>query len=311
MLDIIRLIIPIFITILLGYLTVSFGLLNKDHFKAIELFVIKVALPCMLIVSISSQDFTTLLQVPYLVSFGLASFIVFSIALFIYFKLFKQSLTHASVMAMGSSMSNTGFIGSGLLYLFLGEKAAIYFGMSFLLENFIVFLLFLICLEIGKSKTTFKNILKSGILSIIQNPIVIALFLGFLFSACDIVLPHILIKVLQPIGQTAMPLGLLVIGGSLYGISIASQNNLARDAMILSTLKLVLMPLLVYSLFLLFPSADAEMIFAGTLLASVSMIGIFAVFGQQYEMQKVPAILLICTLCSILSLSTVIHFLHI
>lgn len=311
MFDIIKIILPIFITIFIGYLIAYSQVIHKDHFKVIGLFIIKVSIPCLLVVSISSQDFHSLIQVPYLVSYSLASFIVFSIALLLYFKVFKLPLNESSVMAMGSSMSNTGFIGSGLLYLLLGEKAAIYFGMAFLVENFVVFLMFLICLEMSKSNLSLQDILKTGLSNIIKNPIVIALIVGSIMSLFSIHLPEILLKVLKPIGQTCMPLGLLVIGASLYGISIASQQSLGRDVVITSGLKLVIMPILVYGLFQLFPNATQEMVFAGTLLASVSMVGMFAVFGQQFDMKKVPSILLISTLLSVISMSTVIHFLQV
>lgn len=125
----------------------------------------------------------------------------------------------------------------------------------------------------------------------------------------QIPLPEALIKVFKPIGQISAPLGLLVIGGSLYGTSIGAQKHLAQDACILLGLKLILMPVLVYGIFQFFPSASDEMIFAGTLLASVSMVGIFAIFAQQLNMQKAPPILLITTLMSIFSLSIVIHYL--
>lgn len=311
MFDIIKIILPIFITIFIGYLIAYSQVIHKDHFKVIGVFIIKVSIPCLLVVSISSQDFHSLIQVPYLVSYGVASFVVFMAALTIYFKIFKQPLSHASIMAMGSSMSNTGFIGSGLLYLLLGEKAAIYFGMAFLVENFVVFLMFLICLEMGKSNLSLSEILKIGLSNIIKNPIVIALIVGSIMSLFSIHLPEMLLKVLKPIGQTCMPLGLLVIGASLHGISIASQHNLGRDVVITSGLKLVIMPILVYGLFQLFPNANNEMVFAGTLLASVSMVGMFAVFGQQFDMKKVPSILMISTLLSVISMSTVIHFLQV
>ncbi|ANF83212.1 hypothetical protein A3K93_13255 (plasmid) [Acinetobacter sp. NCu2D-2] len=310
MLEIVHLILPVFITIFIGYLIAHFKVLEKEHFKVMGLFAIKVAIPCLLLVSISSHDFHSLIQVPYLIAYSLASFIVFLSAFGIYRYVIKTPITESSVMAMGSSMSNTGFIGSGLLYMFLGERAAIYFGMTFLVENFVIFLMFLICLELGKSQQSLKDILKTGLSNIIKNPIIIALIIGSALSFFSLQLPEQLIKVLQPIGQTTMPVGLLVIGGSLYGITLASQKKLGRDLSITVSLKLVTLPLLVFGIFQCLPNTNAEMIFAGTLLSSVSMVGLFAIFGQQYDMKKVPTILLFSTLLSIFSISTVIHFLH-
>ena len=311
MLEIAVIIMPIFLTICIGYLTLHLKILTKDHIKVLGHFIIKVSIPILLLVSISSQDFHSLVQIPYLISYGVSSLIVFLTALIIYIKIFREGLTQASVMSMGSSMSNTVYIGSGILYLFLGEKAAIYFGMTFLIENFLILLLFLICLELDKQTVPINQILIECFVNVIKNPIVIALISGVLLSSLEIRLPEFLQQILKPIGQTSTPLGLLVIGGSLYGLSLSSHQKLGRDIATIAGLKLILMPLLVYGLFQLFPNTTSEMVFAGVLLSSISMVGIFAVFGQQFDMQKVPPILMTTTLLCIINLSFIIRFLHV
>jgi malonate transporter and related proteins len=311
MLEIAVIIMPIFLTICIGYLTLHLKILTKDHIKVLGHFIIKVSIPILLLVSISSQDFHSLVQIPYLISYGVSSLIVFLTALIIYIKIFREGLTQASVMSMGSSMSNTVYIGSGILYLFLGEKAAIYFGMTFLIENFLILLLFLICLELDKQTAPINQILIECFVNVIKNPIVIALISGLLLSSLEIRLPEFLQQILKPIGQTSTPLGLLVIGGSLYGLSLSSHQKLGRDIATIAGLKLILMPLLVYGLFQLFPNATSEMVFAGVLLSSISMVGIFAVFGQQFDMQKVPPILMTTTLLCIINLSFIIRLLHV
>lgn len=301
---------PIFLTIFLGYFIVARNILSKDQIKVLGLFVIRLAVPCLLVVSISAQNLASLWQPQYLLSYGLVSLLIFALILLLYFKVFKTPLSQASVFALGASMSNTGFMGGAILHSVLGANAAIYFAITFLLENFIVFLPFLICLEIGQQQqANFKTILLQTLKNIMRNPIILALILGVSMSALQLQFPKFIFDVLMPIGKIAAPLGLFVVGGSLYGIK--KINNISRDASIIISTKLVAMPLLVYLVFLCLPNTTPEMIFAGVLLASMSMATLFGVFAQGLGMgERSSTILLITTIGTILSTSTVIMLLH-
>lgn len=309
MLDIFKIIYPIFGIIVLGFLSVYFKLISKDQLKILSLFVMRVSLPCLLIVNIFAQKIEHLWQPQYLISYGLASLLLFIPILVLYYRKFNQPLNQAAVYALGGSMSNTGFIGGAILYLILRSTAAIYFAMTFLVENFINFLLFLICLELSQQQhTQIKLVVLQTLKSIVKNPIIIGLGLGTGLSLFTIPLPEFFKKILEPLGKTAGPIGLFVVGGSLYGIS--SLTNVGRDAGILFLSKMILMPVLVYLLFLCMPNTNTEMIFAGALLSSISMVTMFSVLGQSFNMgEKTSAILLLCTVANLVTVTIVMHLL--
>lgn len=309
MLDIFKLIYPIFGIIFLGFMSVYLKLISKDQLKVLGMFVIRVGLPCLLIVNIPAQKIGDLWQPQYLLSYGLASLLLFIPLLFLYYRKFNEPLNRAAVYAMGGSMSNTGFIGGAILHLILGPTAAIYFAMTFLVENFIIFLLFLICLELSQQQhTQIKQVVLQTLKSIVKNPIMIGLVLGTSLSLFAIPLPEVLQKILEPLGKTAGPIGLFVVGGSLYGIS--SLKNTGRDAGILLLSKMILMPVLVYLLFMCMPNTNPEMIFAGVLLSSISMVTMFSVFGQSFDMgEKSSAILLLCTIANLVTVTIVMSLL--
>lgn len=309
MLDIFKVIYPIFGIIFLGFLSVYLKLISKDQLKILGVFVIRVSLPCLLIVNIPAQKIEDLWQPQYLISYGLASLLLFVPLLLLYYRKFNESFSRAAVYAMGGSMSNTGFIGGAILHLILGPTAAIYFAMTFLVENFLIFLLFLICLELSQQQhTQIKHVVLQTLKSIVKNPIMIGLVLGMSLSLFDLPLPEVLHKILEPIGKTAGPIGLFVVGGSLYGIS--SLKNTGRDAGIIFLSKMILMPLLVYLLFLCMPNTHPEMIFAGVLLSSISMVTMFSVFGQSFDMgEKAATILLLCTVANLLTVTIIMSLL--
>lgn len=310
MFTIFQILAPIFLTILLGYVVVACNILSKAHIKVLSLFVIRLTLPCLLIVNISAQHLTSLWQPQYILSYGLVSFVIFAGILLFYAKIMHLPFSKASIFALGSSMSNTGFMGGAILYSILGANAAIYFSLTFILENFVVFLWFLVCLEISKQQQgQLKTILIQTLKNICKNPIIIALFLGIGLSALQLQPPKVILDVITPMGKIAAPLGLFVVGGSLYGVN--KIHKIGRDASIIILTKLVAMPLLVYLVFLCLPNTTPEMIFAGVLLASMSMATMFVVFGESIGLgTETSSILLLTTLGAIISTSTVIMLLH-
>lgn len=309
MFEIFSVIYPVFGMILVGYLATAMKLINKEQLGSLGMFVIKIGIPCLLVVSIPAQRLADLWQPQYLISYGLASLVMFIALLFIYLRHNKAPLNHAAVFALGGSMSNTGFIGSSVLYLILGPSAAIYFAMTFIVENFIVFLLFLVCLEISRQKNAEKaKILIETLKNIVKNPIIIGLTLGTVLCVLGMQLPQAMINILEPISKTAGPIGLFVVGGSLYGVN--SLKNTGKDLGLMFLSKMLLLPLLVYGLFLCMPNTHPEMIFAGVLLSGISMVTMFSVFGQSFQIgERTSAILLICTLANLITIPTIIALL--
>ena len=306
MFEIFSVIYPVFGMILLGYIATALKLINKEQLGGLGGFVIKIGIPALLIINIPAQTIADLWQPQYLVSYGLASLIMFSVMLLLYSRHYKAPLNHAAIFALGGSMSNTGFIGSSILLLILGPSAAIYFAMTFIVENFIVFLMFLVCLEISRQKDAHAaKILIETLKNIVKNPIIIGLTTGTVLCIFGLQLPQAMINIVEPISKTAGPLGLFVVGGSLYGIK--TLKNTGRDARLMFLSKMLCMPLLVYLLFLCMPNTNPEMIFAGVLLSSISMVTMFSVFGQSFNLgERTSAILLLCTVANLVTIPVII-----
>ena len=304
MLNLITVILPIFGMMLIGFLAVALKLLDKTQLGALGAFVIKVALPSILLVNISAQEWANVWQPQYLISYAVVSLVMFIALLWLYRYQFNTPLHQSAVFAMGGSMSNTGFIGGATLHLILGPAAAVYFAMTFIVENFIVFLLFLVCLEMhGKSQSNVFKTVSTTIKSIFKNPIIIALCISVMMCLFQIQLPPIAKSILEPIGKATGPLGLFVIGGSLYGVK--AFQHLSKDTVIITLSKMVIMPVLVYCVLSNMPNVSQEMLFAGVLLAGISMVTMFGIFGQQTGIaEQTSTTLLLCTLGNLIVVTT-------
>lgn len=107
------------------------------------------------------------------------------------------------------------------------------------------------------------------------------------------------------LGKTAAPLALFAIGGSLYGIGL---RTIQFNGVVLVLFKVLLMPLVIFLLFLMLPNVSQEMLYAGTLIAALPMPIAFGIFGQMYGLnERALAPLMLSTFLGMLGVSSLIY----
>ena len=111
------------------------------------------------------------------------------------------------------------------------------------------------------------------------NPLFIGVILGILFAIFQIKIPVYLDQVLALIGQTASPLALFSIGGGVVGLTL-KYVNLQSFYLVLSSN--LIMPLLVFLGLNYLTDVSQEMVYAGTIIASLPMPTIFGILGLSY-----------------------------
>ena len=292
---------PISLIVLIGYLSVSFQILSKDHMQVLSAFVIKIALPAFLFFALSSKNIQELWHPSYVIAYGVGSLIIFGLAYFIYYKILNNSLTHSAVFSMGASMSNTGFIGTAILTMLIGSHAAVYISLTLILENILVLSLVLTLAEAGLQQGAFKRVFKQTLKKLLTTPVIIAIVLGLLMMLMQWHLPKILMQPIEMLGKTASTVALFVIGGSLVGISLKAID---RASVGLVFIKCGLMPLVIFGLLYVLPDVSPEMLFAGTLIAALPMPIAFGIFGQYYGLnERALAPLMLSTVVGFLVIS--------
>jgi predicted permease len=94
--------------------------------------------------------------------------------------------------------------------------------------------------EIGlHSQAPLSRVLRATLLGVLRHPIVMAVFLAFVWQALGIPVPAPMRRVLELLGGAGPPLALFCLGGSLAGFSLAGARAEVGFA---SFLKLALMP---------------------------------------------------------------------
>ena len=221
---------PILILLLLGITFRRTGFIDQHFINIANSFVFNITLPCLLFFSIASTPLTQATNIP-LFLFG----VLFTLGSALLFWLISLGLIEADkrgVFVQGAFRGNLGIIGIALVFNAYGTEmlavASLYMALIAIFDNPLSVLILK-----PKGHKPYKSIL--------TNPIIIAVFLGLVFSGLQIPLPTFISQSGQYLAQMTLPLALICIGGSLYWKNF--QNH-PKDVLWATLCKLLLMPLL-------------------------------------------------------------------
>jgi len=216
----------------------------------------------------------------------------------------KQDIATAAVEAQCATIGNVGFLGVPMLTLLMGAEA-IGPVMMVLAVDLIVFSSLIVILITGSRDGRMHiGVLKTVTLGLLRNPMIVAISLGFIWSALEIPIPDPMNEFLAILGGAATPGALFAIGASLAGKSAERANV----ALWLTFAKLILHPLFVaIAVLWLIPidSYSASVVIAA---AALPVAGNVYMLAQHYGVapHRASAAILFSTVISIATVSVVI-----
>ena len=158
-LNILAITVPIFTIIGMGYFAVRFHQFPKEGVLALGQFVLGYALPAIIFKSISEKHLDEMLDFRYLLVYGFGSILSFGVV-FIVSKKRGQGLELSAISALGSSSSNSAFIGLPIVVSYLGSKAMIGVALSMIIENaFMLPLMFALAECARTTKVMFRSVI--------------------------------------------------------------------------------------------------------------------------------------------------------
>jgi len=241
MMLLLEIVLPIFVLIGLGYASARKKWVSDEGLRGLSDFVFRLAMPCLIFNGATSPHqgggATAL-------AFFTGCLAAYALAMLVARFVLRMKLGEAGTFGLNAAFGNTAMIGIPLVLAFYGEA-----GLAQLLA--IVGLHSLILLPIGtivgeiaqSGRAPVLKILKSTLVSVSQNPIVIAVTLGFVVYQAQIPVPEAARRFLQMTGLAAAPTALFCLGATLVAF------DARRDwpsALLCSALKLLCMPLLVW-----------------------------------------------------------------
>ena len=305
---VISIIAPIFFLIFIGFLSVRYSVLPQAAIPGLSRFVLYLAMPALIFIKLSSMALNEVLHFDYLAVYAASGLATFFITVLLSWRLLKSGLVDAGVRGVGATMSNSAFIGFPVLLQFFDYPLTQAFVMALMVENIILLPVGLIFIEtmLGKKESTGQSLLMTVLKRISTNPLLIALVVGLVFSVFELRLPSFIGKGFDLLATAASSVALIVIGGSLVGVTIKGQW---APILLVAVGKLVLFPVIVTLLLLLTPTMPNELKIALVIFASVSMFSSYPIICGEYGSRSFCAsTLLITTVLSFFTLSVLLRF---
>jgi malonate transporter and related proteins len=236
-------------------------------------------------------------------AYALGSLVVALGGLFWARKVKGHSLSYSSMMAMGMSCPNSGFVGYPIMLLTLGPVAGVALALNMVVENLLT-IPFLMAVADAQGGTAgqWKQVIVQTLKNLAKNPMIWGIAGGFLFSLFDLQLAAPLARTVNLFAQASAVLSLFVIGGSLVGLRVEGLKGTVTQ---IAFGKLFLHPLAMFMvLTFITPVADPSLRSAALLSGALPMLGIFTILSQRHGHGAISAAaLLVTTVVSFFTLS--------
>jgi len=298
----VTIVLPIFLVIALGTLLKQLKLFDESFLQQTNRLVYVVFLPLLLFYKIGTADFSSNFNVSLVIGSALAIAMGFALSWFYTGKRRDPAAIRGS-FCQGSFRGNLAYIGLAICLNAYGEEGLTKAGilMGFLvpvLNLFAILALLLPHQEEAKGKTA--HLMAQTLL----NPLIIASFLGIIWSFFKLPLPLIVARSFEITTGLALPLALLAIGGGFSFVRLKGDLKLAISA---STIKLLLLPLLAF-LLLTSLGVAGEDLGIGILIAATPAATATYIMAQQMkgDAELAGSIVMFSTLASAFSYTIIL-----
>ena len=295
------LILPVFAVIVTGWMVGYTGYLSRALSDTLIHFAYNIAMPALLIVTIAQEPGHSLINWRFLVAFGGGSLLCFLLVLGILSIHGSRSLASRTMYGMAASMTNTGFVALPVLQAIYGQRAVLPAAIATVFVAVVMFPVAVISLELSRrdahgSRTPPIATVKHVVL----NPMVISTLIGMLWSALGLRMPGPVTAYFDILADALTPCALFAIG---LGLSIDGLRANIGRASLLSAVKLVIMPLIVYGLSVLL-RLDPLYTIAAVICAAVPTAKTVYILAGEYRCEEmlVASTVSLTTLASIISL---------
>ncbi|MDC0131887.1 AEC family transporter [Alphaproteobacteria bacterium] len=298
---------PVIAILATGFFTTRFGVFSAEQIRTLNRFVFMVAAPALLFRNVAITQIPERTPWELFLSYYGAMLACLVISLAIGFLVFSNRSKPALVIiAFGSCFSNTVMLGIPIILTAFGEAASLPLFLILAFHGLLVFSVSITLLEFSSNpKASWRDIIPQLARSMAGQQVILALLAGVIWNFTGLGLAPPVDRFLALLGQSAIPLALVAVGGLLAHTAIRSAFS---AALYISLFKLVIMPALVFALahyvFALPPLWTATI----TLLAAMPT-GVFtSVFAVRYEVAEDEASSAI-VLSSVLGIFTIILWL--
>jgi predicted permease len=250
---------PVFALVLVGWIARRSGVLGEGATTELNRFVVWLALPTLLFDLVAHARWTEIWRPGFIGAFGGAVAAVFVLTILVRRR--GRPLADTAIYALGAAYGNTAFVGFPILSAALGSPGLLAAMIATLITVCILFGVAVALIETGlQSEARPHRVALKAARATLANPLVAAPLLGAAAALAGLAIPAPAETAIKMLGATASPCALITIGLFLGGRRPAGRSSKSEttSAVLLTALKLLLLPAIAWGLTLLLRLAPAE-----------------------------------------------------
>jgi malonate transporter len=295
------LVVPVFAIIITGWLAGWLGYVPRSLAEGLVHFAYNVAMPALLLVTIAQEPARNLLEWRFLLAFGGSSMLCFVLVFAAVRIGLGLGVASSTIYGMSAAMTNTGFVALPILHSLYGQPAVLPAAVATIFVAAVMFPITVILLEsegagIGKPSGRLLVLVRH----ILVNPLVLSTLSGLAWAIAGLPVPKLIAAYMNILAAALTPCALFAIG---LGVSVEGVCSSLSASIVLSVMKLLVMPLVVCALCAALGLKPLYSI-AAVICAAVPTAKTVYILASQYKVEEsqVAATVSITTLLSIATL---------
>ncbi|AXV17033.1 transporter [Neorhizobium sp. SOG26] len=242
-------VVPVFILILIGWLTSKSGVLREGTGDALSEFVFKIAVPMLIFRTLAHAHFEGVSPFKLWIAYFAGVAFTWTVGHLMATRLFKRDAKVGVITGMSASFANNVFIGLPLVDHVVGKDGLVAISILLAIHLPLMMIAGTILMEgaaakvDGGAKRSVGAIVKQVVVNLAQNPLIMAMIAGLAFNFAQISLNPAISIVVTQLASAASPVALISIGMALTRYQIRGDLGLSGAS---SVLKLVLLPAVVF-----------------------------------------------------------------
>ena len=299
---------PVFALILAGAIAARRGFLGPHATSSLNLFVVYLALPSVLFQAMAKIHPADLGDPGFLAAYGGAILLPFA-ALLVVLRATGTRLADATLLSLGGTFSNTGYMGIPLCLIAFGEGSLVPGVIAMMITACPQFAAAIALIETGEQATPNlrRTIYKVG-RALGRNPLLVSSILGLGVALSGLALPVPVDRFLSLMGGASSPCALVAIG-----LLLGDQSERFAPGLVLRlvAIKLLIQPaiawVIAYKLVQLPPIWAATAVVMSALPTGSGAFTLAQLYGRQRA--SISGIILVSTVASFVTLSVLLALL--
>ena len=204
--------VPIFLMMVLGYFFRQIGVIDEEFASKMNTFVFMVPLPALVfedVATIAIDEIWNLKFILFCLVITILGILIVTII-----SMFWKDRSVRGEFIQASYRSSAALLGFAFIENIYGDVKLAPLMILGCVPVYNVMAVLVLSLFKSEQYTSKKELMSKTVKGIITNPIILAVVIGFLWSALKIPMPQILGKTVSSFGAIASPLGLMAMGAS-------------------------------------------------------------------------------------------------